>query len=254
MVLHTRSIAYEDVIIHRLQKNTVFASKMAEHNETIRAGYLYMAVSDYHLIVKRGKILLGRGPVENRWRPSIDVLFRSAAVAYNSRVIGIILTGLLEDGTAGMQTIKQCGGTCIVQDPEEAEYPDLPKSVLRYVDVNYCTSLERIGTILQEMVMNGVPEETTVPLHIAKEAEIAERVAIGINNVEALGERSPYSCPDCGGGLWEMKEKGLTRFRCYTGHMYTADELQEAKRRELEESFWEALRGNWKRLAGRNAC
>src|SRR5439155_4890236 len=107
-VLHTPNIAYSDIVIQRLQKNTVFTCKLAEHEESIKPQHLYLAVPDKHLLLKQGQILLGQGPVENRWRPSIDVLFRSAAVAYDSRVIGIILTGMLEDGTAGMELIKQC--------------------------------------------------------------------------------------------------------------------------------------------------
>src|SRR5215211_2105796 len=243
LVLHTPNTAYGDLIMQKLQKNTVFTCKLAEHGEKIQARHLYIAVPDNHLLLKQGTMILGRGPNENRWRPSIDVLFRSAAVAYGSRVIGIILTGLLEDGTTGMQIIKECGGTCIVQDPKEAEYPDMPQSVLRHVKVDYCTSLHRIAYIIQEKAKNGVPEKHEIPQYIRKEAEIAERVAIGINNMASLGgERSPYSCPECGGGLWELKESGITRFRCYTGHMYTASELLERKRNELEDTFWIALR------------
>lgn len=243
VVLHTPHSAYSDVVVKRLERTTAFHCKLAEHGEPIQSNYLYLAIPDHHLILKRGKIVLGRGPVEGRWRPAIDVLFRSAAVAYNSRVIGVVLTGLLEDGAAGMEIIKQCGGTCIVQDPKEAEYPDMPQAVLRYVDVDYCTSLERIAIILQEKTRNGVGEEHPIPQRIQKEAEIAERVAIGIENVESLGgERSAYSCPDCGGALWEIKEGDITRFRCHTGHVYTADELLERKRKELEDSFWVALR------------
>lgn len=243
VVLHTPSTGYSDVIIQRLQKNAVFTCKMAEHDEVIRPRHFYLAVPDRHLILKRGKILLGQGPVENRWRPSIDVLFRSAAVAYDGRVIGVILTGLLEDGTTGMQIIKECGGTCIVQDPTEAEYPDMPKSVLRYVQVDYCTTLQRIAIILQEKARNGSYEKGVIPPHIAKEAEIAERVAIGINQVRAIGgERSDYSCPECGGAIWEIKEGGITRYRCHTGHMFTASELLEGKKKELEETFWVTLR------------
>lgn len=243
VVLHTPHSAYSDVVVKRLERSTAFHCKLAEHGEAIESNHLYLAVPDHHLILKKNKIILGRGPVEGRWRPSIDVLFRSAAVAYNSRVIGVVLTGLLEDGAAGMQIIKQCGGTCIVQDPEEAEYPDMPQAVLRYVDVDYCTSLERIAIILQEKTRNGIEQEQSIPARIQKEAEIAERVAIGIENVEALGvERSAYSCPDCGGALWEIKDGDITRFRCHTGHAYTSDELLERKRKELEDTFWVALR------------
>lgn len=243
VVLHTPNTSYSEVVIQRLQKNTVFTCKLATHEEPIRPRHLYLAVPDKHLLLKPGHMLLGQGPVENRWRPSIDVLFRSAAVAYDGRVIGIVLSGMLEDGTAGMQMIKQCGGTCIVQDPNEAEYPDMPMSVLRNVKVDYCTSLQRIGIILQEKARNGAPEKHAIPSEIAKEAEIAERIAIGIEDVASLsGEKSNYSCPDCGGGLWEIHQGGVTRFRCHTGHMYTAGELLESKRQELESTFWVALR------------
>jgi len=243
VVLHAPNFAYGDLVIQRLQKNSVFKCKLAEHEETIQARHLYLAVPDHHLLLKKGKIMLGRGPVENRWRPSIDVLFRSAAVAYDGRTIGIVLTGLLEDGAAGMQIIKQCGGTCVVQDPNEAEYPDMPQAVMRLVDVDYCATLQQIAVILQEKTKNGVETNHEIPGAIQREAEIAERVAIGIDDVTALdGERSAYSCPECGGALWEIKNGDVTRFRCHTGHMFSAEELQEAKRKELENTFWVALR------------
>ena len=243
LVLHASSFAYGDIVVQRLQRNSVFTCKIAEHDEPIRTRHFYLAPPDHHLILKNGKMILGRGPVENRWRPSIDVLFRSAAVNYTTRVIGIIVTGLLEDGAAGMQTIKACGGTCIVQDPKEAEYPDMPQAVLRVVDVDYCTSLQRIAIILQEKTKNGVGKSANIPAQVLKEAEIAERVAIGIDVISDLGgERSAYSCPDCGGALWELKDGGMTRFRCHTGHMYSANDLQEVKRKELEKTFWVVLR------------
>ena len=243
VVLHAPHYAYSDIMTRRLQKSSVFTCKMAEDGEPIRAKHLYLAVPDRHLILRKGKILLGKGPVENRWRPSIDVLFRSAAVAYDGRVIGVILTGLLEDGAAGMQIIKQCGGTCIVQDPKEAEYPDMPQAVLRYVDVDYCAGLQQIAIILQEKAKNGIDKEHPIPEPIKREAEIAERIAIGIDLMESLdGERSAYSCPDCGGALWQIKDGDVIRYRCYTGHMYTSDELLEQKRKELENTFWVAMR------------
>jgi two-component system chemotaxis response regulator CheB len=242
VVLHTPNIAFGDLVIQRLQKNTVFTCKVAEHEEAIQKKHLYLAAPDKHLIVKRGRILLGEGATENRWRPSIDVLFRSAAVAYDGRAIGVVLTGMLEDGTAGMEFIKQCGGTCIVQDPNEAEYPDMPLSVLKHVEVDYCTTLQKISTILDEKSKNGIYEKHLIPPEIAAEAEIAERVAIGIENVRALGEKSYYTCPDCGGGLWEIRQGKIIRYRCHTGHMYTATELLVRQNQELENTFWIAMR------------
>lgn len=242
VVLHTPNLAYVDVVAHRLQRNSVFTCKLAEHNATILSRHVYLAVPDKHLLIKEGKMILGNGALENRWRPSIDVLLRSAAVAYDSQVIGVILTGMLEDGVSGMQAIKECGGTSIVQDPEEAEYPDLPLAVLRTVPVDYCTTLQRIAIILQEKCRGEMPEKKLIPQQIAKEAEVAERGAAGIEDIDNLGDRSAYSCPDCGGALWEIKHDKMSRFRCHTGHMYNGNELLNSKRKELETSLWVALR------------
>jgi two-component system, chemotaxis family, protein-glutamate methylesterase/glutaminase len=242
VVLHLNKPGMGEAIIERINRNTICVCKLAEDGEKIKSNHLYLAEPDKHLILKKGKMLLGKGAVENRYRPSIDVLFRSAAVAYNSRVIGVILSGLLEDGTSGMKVIKDCGGISIVQNPLEAEYPDMPKSVMMHVKVDYCTTLQNIAFILQEKTKNGVEGEHPVPDHIKKEAEIAETVAQGIPNVEQLGEKSAYSCSECGGALWEIKEEGLTRFRCHTGHAFTANDLLDAKKKEVESTFWVTLR------------
>jgi two-component system, chemotaxis family, protein-glutamate methylesterase/glutaminase len=242
VVLHLNKTGIGEAIIERINRNTIFNCKLAEDGEEIKSNHLYLAKPNKHLIVKKGKILLGLGALENRYRPSIDVLFRSAAVAYNSRTIGVILSGLLEDGTSGMKVIKDCGGISIVQNPLEAEYPDMPKSVMRHVKVDYCTTLQNIAFILQEKIKNDVEKEHLIPDHIQKEAEIAENVAQGIENVEALGVKSAYSCSECGGALWELKEEGLTRYRCHTGHAFTANDLLDGKKKELESTFWITLR------------
>jgi two-component system, chemotaxis family, protein-glutamate methylesterase/glutaminase len=242
IVLHVAHLHSGDALVQRLQRNTSFICKFAEDGETIQSGYLYMAVPDRHLLLKEDKIVLGDGPPENRWRPSIDALFRSAAVNYNSKAIGIILTGLLQDGTSGMLAIKRSGGTCIVQDPEEAEYPDMPLSVINNMKVDYCVSLQAMGAILAEKTKDGLPEEHKVPNDIKAEAQISERVAIDMDQLKELGNKSLFSCPDCGGGLWEMKEGGVVRYRCHTGHVYTQDEYAEKNREALENTLWVALR------------
>lgn len=242
VVLHLNKSGFGDAIVQRINKNTSFECKFAEDGEKIKSNHLYLAEPDKHLIIKKGKILLGNGAVENRYRPSIDVLFRSAAVAYNSRVIGVILSGLLEDGTSGMKVIKDCGGICIVQNPMEAEYPDMPNSVIRHVKVDYTTTLQNIAIIFKEKTKNEVEGQHPVPDHIKKEAEIAETVAQGMENVEPLGEITALSCSECGGALWELKEDKLTRFRCHTGHTFTANDLLDGQKKELESTFWVTLR------------
>lgn len=242
VVLHLFKTSMEEILIQRIQRSTVFTCKLAENGEVIRTRHLYFATADRHLLLKRGEIVLGDGPPENRWRPSIDVLFRSAAVAYDGRTIGIILSGLLQDGTSGMIAIKRSGGTCIVQDPQEAEYPDMPTSVLLNIEVDYCTSLSQMGPILLEKSRNGVYEQQKIPDDVKAEALIAERVAVGIDNIKDLGVHSYYTCPDCGGGLWEMVGDEVVRYRCYTGHVFTENELLIRQTQSLENTLWVALR------------
>ncbi|HEU4633621.1 MAG TPA: chemotaxis protein CheB [Flavisolibacter sp.] len=242
VVLHLSKMSMEEVLIQRIQRSTVFTCKIAENKEAVRTRHLYLALADKHLVLKHGELILGEGPAENRWRPSIDVLFRSAAVAYDGRTIGIILTGLLQDGTSGMIAIKRSGGTCIVQDPQEAEYPDMPQSVLLNMDVDYCISLSQMGAILLEKSQNGVHEHHRIPEDVKAEAQIAERVAVGIDNIKDLGNRSYYSCPDCGGGLWEMVNDNIVRYRCFTGHVFTENELLLRQSETLENTLWVALR------------
>lgn len=162
VVMHLSRTSVSDFLMHRLQPLTELTCEIATEGATIKKGHLYVAASNLHLLVKKGKIKLGRGPEENRWRPSIDVLFRSAAAAYSTRVIGVVLTGLLNDGTTGMLAIKRSGGTCIVQDPNEAEYPDMPLSVLNNMEVNYCISLADMGDVILEITQT-IPEERPAP-------------------------------------------------------------------------------------------
>jgi two-component system chemotaxis response regulator CheB len=241
MVLHYRHVSTDNLIIERLQSHTSFRCVMAEHDQPIRSRHLYFGAPDKHVVIKEGKVLLGSGPQENMWRPSIDVLFRSAAAAYNARVIGIILSGLMNDGTSGMVAINRCGGTCIVQDPQQAEYKDMILSVLESVEVDYCVPLEHMGAILEEKTGNGVNKHE-VPYDVKAEAEIAERAAIGLDNVAEIGEKSLFVCPDCGGGLWEMVNDHVVRYRCHTGHVYNANELLIKQSEGLENTFWIALR------------
>jgi two-component system, chemotaxis family, protein-glutamate methylesterase/glutaminase len=242
IVIHLPHITAEELLIQRLQRNSQFKCKIAENQEVIHRGTVYFAPPERHLLVKDGHILLGQGPPENRWRPSIDVLFRSAAVAYKGHTIGIILSGLMQDGADGMMAIKECGGTCMVQDPQEAEYPDMPNAVLKILTPDYCASLAEMGILLQETTNNGIGAMETVPPRVLAEAEIAERVALGMEHIRPLGEQSEFTCPDCGGALREMKDDDLVRYRCYTGHLYNQDELLYRQTQAVEETFWIALR------------
>src|SRR5665213_1000295 len=205
VVMHLSRTSISDFLMLQVQKFTQLPCEVAIDGASIEAGHVYIGPPNAHLLVKKGSILLGRGPEENRWRPSIDVLFRSAAAAYSTKTIGIVLTGLLDDGTTGMDAIKRSGGTCIVQDPNEAEYPDMPLSVLNTMEVDYCIPLSKMGDIIFDITQTD-PEEKPAPRDVIIESDIAERVVVDFDNVAALGEKSIFACPDCGGGLWYIKK------------------------------------------------
>ncbi|RYE39556.1 MAG: chemotaxis protein CheB [Sphingobacteriales bacterium] len=188
------------------------------------------------------KIAIRNGAYENHWRPSIDVLFRSAAVAYGSCVTGIILTGLLDDGTAGMVAIKRSGGRCMVQDPEEAEFPDMPESVLRNVEVDYKGSISEMAYVLADIYTRSECEVGNVPDDLKQEAAIAMRMSSSFDEIANLGEISPFTCPDCGGSLVKIQAENIPRYRCYTGHTFTEKILENEQLKGLEDSIWVALR------------
>jgi two-component system chemotaxis response regulator CheB len=186
--------------------------------------------------------MLGSGPAENRWRPSIDVLFRSAAAYHGEKTIGIILTGYLNDGTSGMLAIKRSGGYCVVQDPNEAEYPDMPLSVLESTEADFCVSLHKMGETIQQIISTGEVKGIKPPDDVVAEAQIAENVAIDVNLVSELGEYAMFSCPDCGGGLWQLKDDKMDRYRCHVGHVYSRENLLLKHSESLEGTLWVALR------------
>ncbi|MEO6814384.1 MAG: chemotaxis protein CheB [Ginsengibacter sp.] len=243
IVLHLSRTSVSDFLVHRLQPHTSLKCTIAKDNEEMEKDHVYIAAPNHHLLVKKNRVILGDGPQENRWRPSIDVLFRSAAVAYSTRTIGVVLTGLLDDGTVGMDAIKRSGGSTIVQNPNEAEFPDMPLSVLNTMEVDHCISLSQMGDVIFDITQTD-PEEMPVPPDIIIESEIAERVVIDYDNVRQLGEKSIYACPDCGGGLWyiENGSANVNRYRCHIGHSYSEKDLALKQSEMLESTLWIALR------------
>ncbi|HEV8083193.1 MAG TPA: chemotaxis protein CheB [Chitinophagaceae bacterium] len=246
IVMHLSRTSISDFLKLRLQPLTQLKCEVATEDATIQKSHIYIAKPNLHLLVKKGSIILGRGPQENRWRPSIDVLFRSAAAAYSTRAIGVVLTGLLDDGTTGMLAIKRSGGTCIVQDPNEAEYPDMPLSVLNNMEVDYCIPLADMGEVISGITQT-TPEEKPAPDDVILESQIAERVVVDYNNVMQLGEKSIYACPDCGGGLWNINKGGegqgkMDRYRCHIGHSYSEKDLVVKQEEIFESTLWTALR------------
>jgi two-component system chemotaxis response regulator CheB len=220
----------------------------AEHPQDgarIEHGHIYIAPPDRHLLVERNLIRVTHGPKENRYRPAVDPLFRSAARAYGPRVVGVILTGALDDGTAGLRDVKQRGGVAVVQDPLDALYPGMPKSALANVRVDYCLPLAEIAPTLVRLAHEPAAEEGAYP--VPDELEIEN--SITENSYEAdmeavgkLGVPSNFTCPECHGTLWEIRDGELLRFRCHVGHAYSADSLLAEQDENLENTLWAAVR------------
>lgn len=242
IVVHMNASSTGNGLVSYLRKATKATCKLAENNEPIEKGTIYIAPPDFHMILEPEKIKVIKGPRENKFRPAIDPLFRSAAVNFSSRTIGIILSGLLEDGTAGMHAIKKCGGTTIIQDPDEAAFPDMPLIVSRTMKVNYILPVSDIGKILLSLIKEPANENAAIPDELILENKIAHRHLMGTELAEKVGELSTYVCPECGGNLWQKNEEGFTHFRCHTGHTFDPHNLLYRKSEGLEESIWISLR------------
>lgn len=208
----------------------------------IELGKIYIAPPDYHLIVRRNHIRLSRLPRENGHRPAIDTLFRSAARTYGRRVVGVILSGTLDDGTAGLAIIKTLGGIAIVQNPEEALFDGMPRSAIENVAVDHILKLSDIAAVLTEITHHSLEEGETVSDPIDGEADIVAQDKAALERGERPGNPAPLTCPDCGGVLWELGDGNLMRFRCHVGHAYSSDSLLAEQSDGVEKALWSAVR------------
>jgi two-component system, chemotaxis family, protein-glutamate methylesterase/glutaminase len=242
VVQHMAPEASAGALLRRLGRHRSFQCRLASDGEVFKAGRVYIAPPDYHLLVKGNRLLVTKGARENRYRPAVDPLFRSAAVSHGSRVIGVILTGLLDDGTAGLGTIKSCGGVTVVQDPRSAAYPDMPRSALANVRVDHCVPVAEMGALLERLIRARPARTPAIPASVRAEAEIAERVLSDVGQVNDLGHQVPYNCPNCGGVLWQIKQQRALRYRCHTGHSFTATALATSQAEKIEETLWVSLR------------
>jgi len=242
VVIHLARNSTTEVVLRQIQKSSKLICRIPQHGEAIKNGHIYLAPPDYHMMLEKERILIQKGAHENHWRPSIDVLFRTAAAAYDSCVTGVILTGMLDDGTSGMLAIKRSGGRCMIQDPAEAEYPDMPNNVLRNVAVDHQASLEELGYILSDLFSRGECKRSQVPEDVSLEAGITLRMASSTEELEQLGALTHFTCPDCGGSLVKIAAEQSVRYRCYTGHSFTEKVLANEQNKALEDSLWTAIR------------
>jgi two-component system chemotaxis response regulator CheB len=208
----------------------------------IQNGHIYLGAPDHHLLVRESHVMLGRGPRENMARPAIDPLFRSAALQYGPRVIGVLLSGLLSDGAAGLTAIKQCGGVALVQDPADAIANEMPLRALEATTVDLCVPGAKIGDVLSDLAREEPGTRLPVPPDIRLEVEIAAGERIGSESLAAIAEPAALTCPSCGGVLSELKMERPLRFRCQVGHAYTADALAKEQEDRVDEALRVALR------------
>lgn len=213
----------------------------ARDREPLLPGAIYVAPPDHHLLVEGRMLRLTRGPRENHTRPAIDPLFRSAALHWGPRTIGVVLTGSLDDGTGGLWVIKERGGVAIVQDPLTAEDPSMPGNAIANVAVDHVVRLEAMGALLQGLVAR--PAEAGRPAR----SELVREVAItageaNMENLAAIGTPSSLTCPDCGGALWEMQNQRPLRYRCHIGHAYSALTLEKAQLESSEHALRSSVR------------
>jgi two-component system chemotaxis response regulator CheB len=241
VVLHLPENAESQVFLAKLKRSSALPCHLAAHQLPVKNGHVYLAPAGYHMLIKENDIVLGNGPAEGRWRPSINASFRSAAAAKNSHCIGIVLTGMLDDGTTGMDAIRRCGGFTIVQDPDEADYPNMPRAVLNKMKVDRCLPLSGIPAAITEYITSN-PAPRAVPEDVRIENQILELVATEADRLRPLGEPALFSCPECGGGLWEIKSGQVSRYRCHIGHGYTEHELLQGQQNSIESTLWVALR------------
>ena len=244
VVLHT-SPGSPGILARILDDAGPLVVKSARRGDRIEPGIVYVAPPDHHLLVVPGAVELSHGPHENRFRPAIDPLFRSAAQTYGPRVVGVILTGGLDDGTSGLWTVKQLGGTAVVQDPAEALAPSMPLSALQHVRVDHTVRIAEIAPLLVRLAATPadaaegdppVPDDVNIEVNIAREDKASDA------GVWKLGEPSKYACPECHGVLLQMKDATPLRFRCHTGHAYTIESLLSEMDDVIEDSLWNAIR------------
>lgn len=218
--------------------------------DRLEYGRIYVAPPDHHLTVESGKARVVHGPTENGCRPAIDPLFRSAARVYGPRVIGIVLTGALDDGTAGLAAIKEAGGLAVIQDPDEAFASSMPRSAAAFVAVDHVVPVGEIGLLIAGLTREeaGLHPAHTGAHMVAMEPDLGQP-SLALKESDRPGKVSVFTCPECHGTLWEAEHGGIVRYRCRVGHVYSAESMLAAQTDSVDRALWTALRSMEERAA-----
>jgi two-component system chemotaxis response regulator CheB len=243
VVLHVPA-SYRSRLPEILSRSGPVPAAHPKDGEPLRTGCIYVAPNDRHLLLEPGRVRVVKGPRENNHRPAVDPLFRSAALAYGARVVGVVLTGALNCGTSGLMAIKSQGGVAVVQDPADAYCADMPRSALEYVTADYCMPLAELGSLLNRLARTPIDSARKRRPSRVLEQEVGSQVLgpDAINKPPKNADPSHFSCPDCGGVLFEVSEEGLLRFRCRVGHDYTGEALGDGQQSSVDSALWAAVR------------
>lgn len=244
VVVHISSHS-PSVLPDLLSRRGNLPAKHAVNGEKYQPGLIYVAPPDHHLLLRDGTLRVMRGPRKYRHRPAIDPLFRSAAAVAGPRTIGVILTGRLDDGTAGLLAIKNRGGVAIVQDPADAVHSSMPESALHHVNVDFCLPLRDIPQKLIDLLKQPVtitPPSPAARELIEMEDRLVELDSKIVRQDQRPGEPSVFSCPDCGGVLWEIKDGEFSHYRCRVGHAFSPENMLSAQNEALEQALWTAMK------------
>lgn len=235
-----------NVLPEILSRSGRILAHSARDGEPIYPGHIYVAPPDQHLLLEPGHIRLSRGPRENFQRPAIDPLFRSAARCYGRRVVGVILTGALHDGVAGLMSIRAAGGIGIIQDPKDAEVPELPRSALEIAGADYVVTADQLAPLLVDLIRPPRASEGEKVMAEVDPLEKMPQVVVADMAAQARGEKrgtlATFTCPECGGNLWQVDDQKLIRFSCHVGHAFHGEDLLGQQAVALEAALWTATR------------
>jgi two-component system, chemotaxis family, protein-glutamate methylesterase/glutaminase len=223
----------------------------AINGESISYGRIYVAPPDYHMLLRDGVVRVVHGPRENQSRPAVDPLFRSAAIAYGERVIGVVLSGARDDGAAGLQSVKSRGGLAIIQDADDALVPGMPRSALEYVSADHICPAAKVGALIGALTAEQVTDRVPPPsIRMVDEANIAVLDPGTMEDDDKYeSQPSPFTCRECHGTLWELADGARFRYRCRVGHAYSADSMVVEQEQSTERALWAALRSLEERAA-----
>jgi two-component system chemotaxis response regulator CheB len=234
-------------LVDILQRSSSLPVQWGEHGDEIMLGRVYVAPAGVHMLFDDTRVALGGGPRENYSRPAINRLFRSAAAQHGNRTIGVLLTGMLDDGVAGLKAIQKAGGAAIVQDPDDAAYPSMPQAALAALRPDRVLPIDAIGAALMLLVRQAAPP-IEAPQEVVLEAQLDSsdaKAPTGLHSPEALdalGPQSPIACPECGGPLWQTGDPLSRTYRCYLGHVTSTATMLSMKSTEVERALWSAVR------------